>query len=78
MSNVDKTALTIQLKDGRKLGYAEFGNPKGKPIFHFNGFPGSRLEPLLLEDKIKGKGVRFIGVDRPGLGLSDFKKGRKF
>jgi pimeloyl-ACP methyl ester carboxylesterase len=32
----------------------------------------------LVLDKIQGKGVRFIGTDRPGLGLSDFKKGRSF
>lgn len=78
MTQSDNTALTIELKDGRKLGYAEFGDPNGKPIIHFNGFPGSRLEIKLMEDQMKGKGVRFIGVDRPGMGLSDFKKGRKF
>ena len=36
--------LSITLPDGRQLGYAEYGNPEGKPIFYFHGFPGSRLE----------------------------------
>lgn len=76
MIESNKTELKIKLKDGRTLCYAEYGDPEGKPIIHFNGFPGSRLEPMLILNKIKDKGVRFIGVDRPGLGLSDFKKGR--
>lgn len=25
--------LTITLTDGRRLGYAEFGDPQGRPIF---------------------------------------------
>jgi pimeloyl-ACP methyl ester carboxylesterase len=78
----DKNALTIKLKDGRTLGYAEYGDPEGKPVFHFNGYPGSRLEPTLItsntliKERIQDIGLRFIGVDRPGMGLSDFKKGR--
>lgn len=24
----------IKLRDGRELGYAEYGDPKGKPIFY--------------------------------------------
>jgi len=27
----------VKLKDGRKLAYAEFGVPEGKPIFYFHG-----------------------------------------
>lgn len=78
MTEYEKADLTIQLKDGRKLGYADLGDPDGKPIFHFNGWPGCRLEATLVIDLIKDMGVRFIGVDRPGMGLSDFKKGRTF
>jgi len=25
----------IELQDGRKLGYAEFGSPEGSPVFYF-------------------------------------------
>ena len=33
----------ILLRDGRKLGYAEYGDPQGKPVFLFHGIPGSRM-----------------------------------
>jgi len=72
----EKFSQTIKLKDGRLLGYGEFGDPKGKPIFHFHGFPGSRLEGLFSDKIAKKSHVRFIGVDRPGMGLSDFKRKR--
>lgn len=68
---------TIHLRDGRSLGYAEYGDPEGKPVFHFNGFPGTRLEAKLIADAAARTGVRVIGTDRPGLGLSDFLPGRK-
>jgi pimeloyl-ACP methyl ester carboxylesterase len=68
---------TITLRDRRILGFAEKGPLSGKPVFHFNGFPGSRLEITLIEENILNKlNVRLIGVDRPGMGLSDFKKDR--
>lgn len=71
---VEKDLLnqTITLKDGRKLGYAEFGSVNGKPLFYFHGHGSSRLEPKMYNiDNIRDK-VRLIGVDRPGFGLSDF------
>ncbi|MHA1479240.1 MAG: alpha/beta fold hydrolase, partial [Promethearchaeota archaeon] len=67
---------TIKLKDGRKLGYIDLGKSDGKPLFHFNGFPGSRLEVTILADRAIKKNIRVIGIDRPGMGLSDFKKNR--
>ena len=77
MTISDKTDLTITLKDGRTLGYADLGNPDAnRVIFHFHGFPGSRLEANLLADRIGEMNLRLIGIDRPGMGLSDFKKNR--
>ncbi|MFX1288120.1 MAG: alpha/beta fold hydrolase [Promethearchaeota archaeon] len=68
---------SIILKDGRKLGYIDLGDPDAKAIFHFHGFPGSRLEVTILsEEEIKRLKIRIIGIDRPGMGLSDFKKNR--
>ena len=32
----------ITLRHGRRLGYAEFGDPRGKPFLFFHGYPGSR------------------------------------
>lgn len=69
--------LTIRLRDGRKLGYAEYGDPNGRPVFHFHGYPGSRLEGRTATKITNFAGVRLIATDRPGMGLSDHKPGRK-
>lgn len=70
-------AKQIRLYDGRRLGYAEFGDPEGKPIFFFHGLPGSRLFRHPDNSIAASLGVRLITVDRPGFGLSDFKSGRQ-
>ena len=67
----------IRLRDGRKLGYAEYGSPNGKPVFLFHGIPGSRLLRHPDDAIATGLGVRLIVPDRPGMGLSDFKPGRR-
>ena len=67
---------TLQLEDGRLLGYAVYGDPEGRPIFYFHGFPGSRLEARLADHVAARLGVRLIALERPGFGLSDFKPGR--
>jgi pimeloyl-ACP methyl ester carboxylesterase len=66
----------IVLSDGRRLGFAEFGDLKGKPVFYFHGFPGSRLEARLADRISRETHIRFIGIDRPGYGLSCPKVGR--
>jgi pimeloyl-ACP methyl ester carboxylesterase len=66
----------IRLKDGRLLGYAETGNPRGRPVFYFHGFPSSRLEIQLVEPSARKADIRVIAPDRPGYGLSDFQPGR--
>ena len=76
---VDKTNQTITLTDGRTLGYAEYGNSDGKPIFYFHGFPGSRLDWSFsdADDSASQLNARIIAIDRPGMGLSDFQTGRE-
>jgi pimeloyl-ACP methyl ester carboxylesterase len=75
---IANTDLTIKLPDGRRLGYAEYGDPAGKAVLHFHGTPDSRLEGTLpgLAESAARLGVRLILPDRPGFGLSDFKRGR--
>ncbi len=72
------TDQTMKLADGRALGYAEFGDPSGKPVLFFHGFPASRLEGIALDVPARAVGVRLIAPDRPGFGLSDPKPGRSF
>jgi len=74
-----KTDNSLTLPDGRKLAYAEFGQPDGYPVLYFHGSPGSRLDPLLLGDDVFGQfGLRVIAPDRPGMGQSDFQTNRGF
>jgi pimeloyl-ACP methyl ester carboxylesterase len=67
---------TIDLRDGRRLGYAEWGDPVGRPLLFFHGWPGSRVEGHLGDEAARETGVRLIAVDRPGMGLSDFEPHR--
>lgn len=67
----------IELRDGRRLGYGEYGDPQGRPVLYCHGFPSSRLEAGLITDAARRHGLRLIAVDRPGYGLSDFQPGRK-
>ncbi len=74
MTEQDLQNQTIILKDGRKIGYAEFGNIEGTPLLYFHGHGSSRLEPKMYDlDTIKDK-VHVIAIDRPGFGLSDFSE----
>jgi pimeloyl-ACP methyl ester carboxylesterase len=67
----------VQLRDGRRLGFAEWGDPAGKPIFLFHPLPGSRIFRHPDDSIAAALGVRLITVDRPGFGLSDPFPGRK-
>jgi pimeloyl-ACP methyl ester carboxylesterase len=78
MRGLDSASQQIILKDGRTLGYAEYGVPDGKPVFYFHGNPSSRLEGRRLDELGKENKARIIAVDRPGIGLSDFKVGRRY
>ena len=61
----------VTLKDGRNLGFAEYGDIDGMAVFHFNGSGGSRLEYPADQSILTDLGIRFISTDRPGHGLSD-------
>jgi pimeloyl-ACP methyl ester carboxylesterase len=76
---IDRTNQQIKLEEGRMLGYAEYGASEGKPVFYFHGLPCSRLDwPLFdADDSATELNARVIAVDRPGAGLSDFKRDRE-
>lgn len=67
---------TIGLPDGRTVGFAEFGAPDGTAVLWCHGGPGSRLEPRHLGAAAAAAGLRTIGIDRPGYGLSTPHPGR--
>ena len=69
-------AATVELRDGRALGYEEWGRGDGVPILGFGGTTMSRLAHLG-DEAPEAAGVRLILVDRPGYGLSDFQPSRR-
>ena len=64
----------LKLPDGRQLCFAEYGDPKGQPIFVFHGNPNSRLLWGVIPGSPFLPNVRLIAPDRPGFGQTDFKK----
>jgi pimeloyl-ACP methyl ester carboxylesterase len=61
---------TLRLSDGRRVGYAEYGDPEGSPVVYFPGLGDSRLSvPPVATRPIAG--ARVIAIDAPGVGLSD-------
>ena len=68
--------LQVRLPDGSTVGYAEVGDPDGPPVLHLHGTPGSRLEVCIPAARRAAEdlGLRLIGLDRPGMGLSTFRR----
>src|SRR6187399_1075410 len=66
----------LRADDGRSLGIAEFGAVDGTAVLWCHGGPGSRREPAWLDAAAADAGLRLIGVDRPGYGLSTPAPGR--
>jgi pimeloyl-ACP methyl ester carboxylesterase len=67
---------TLTMPDGRTVGYEDLGAAGDHPIIWCHGGPGSRLEPTAASAGVAGMGIRIIGIDRPGYGLSDPLPGR--
>ncbi len=66
----------ITLPGNRRLGFAEYGDPRGVVVMSFHGGLSSRLDAEPMDEAAKSLGVRIISPDRPGIGLSDFQPGR--
>src|SRR6185437_6876008 len=67
---------TIELAGGRTVGFADYGSPGATAVLWCHGGPGSRLEPAYLRRVASEAGLRIIGIDRPGYGLSTPQPGR--
>jgi pimeloyl-ACP methyl ester carboxylesterase len=67
----------VQLADGRRLAYEEYGDPTGSPVFFFHGWIGSRLDFAPNNALAQERGARVIAVDRPGCGESDYQATRR-
>jgi pimeloyl-ACP methyl ester carboxylesterase len=60
-----------EIAPGRTLGFAEFGDPQGRPLLWFHGTPGGRRQlPPDAPGEARARRLRIIGVERPGTGRS--------
>jgi len=62
----------VPVRDGRVLGISEFGHPTAvQNVVWFHGTPGARRQvPEDARRIADERGIRIIGIDRPGVGLS--------
>lgn len=73
MADIERPRLegSVAVRGGRRLSFAEFGNPRGAAIIWMHGTPGARRQiPLEARAFAEQNEVRIIGVDRPGIGTS--------
>ena len=70
------TDRVLELRDGRTLGYSEFGDPGGAPVLNCHGGLVCRFDVEPCARRARGLGARVISPDRPGVGSSDRKPGR--
>jgi len=74
---VPGVTASVPLPDGRELAYEEYGDPAGFPVLSFHGGLSSRLDAAPAHDAALLAGVRLISPDRPGMGLSTYRPGRR-
>ncbi len=70
-------AQGLRLSDGRRLAWYEYGDPGGRPCVYITGTPASGVAGGLYHAAARQAGVRWISVDKPGYGGSDFQRGRR-
>lgn len=68
----------LELAEGRKLAYAEWGQPDAPPVLYCHGFPTNRRELLMIQPALEQRSAdaRVVVLNRPGYGLSTFQAGR--
>ena len=67
---------SISLPSGRTVGFADYGHPDDPAVVWCHGGPGSRLDPGYVAESARDAGLRIVGIDRPGYGLSTPHPGR--
>ncbi len=57
-----------RLRDGRDIGYAQYGDPDGFPVVNAHGGLACRLDVKAAAVIADAAGIRLISPDRPGIG----------
>ena len=78
MTSMARMHQTMRLPDGRRLGFAEYGIPGGRPVMLMHAACGSRFERHPDDTIAVRCGVRLIIPDRPGIGLSEGNRNSSF
>jgi pimeloyl-ACP methyl ester carboxylesterase len=61
----------VAVREGRRLSFAEHGATQGPAFVWMHGTPGARRQiPLEARRLAQERGIRLIGIDRPGIGSS--------
>lgn len=70
------TDLRVRLADGTDVGYVDVGDPEGAAVLHLHGTPSSRIEAAApaLRRAAESLGIRLLAPDRPGIGLTPFRR----
>ena len=72
----DEAYHVVQLRDGRRLSYAQYGDPDGFAIVNAHCGLACRLDVAAAAPTAELCRVRLISPDRPGVGRSDPQPGR--
>lgn len=62
--------LTLPSPDGRTIGVRVAGAEEGPLVIYLHGSPSSRLDVDYMHSRSQRRGVRLVGIDRPGYGMS--------
>ncbi|WP_020409171.1 alpha/beta fold hydrolase [Hahella ganghwensis] len=60
----------LPVSEKRLISYREWGDLNGYPVFYAHGTPGSSYEGAMFHDNAKEHHLRWIVMDRPGIGES--------
>ncbi len=67
---------TLELADGRRIAFDEYGAADGVPVLFCHGWPSSRSMAQLTDAAAHKLGLRIVSPDRPGINESSFQIGR--
>ncbi len=65
-----------EISPGRRIAWNEYGDPEGRVVMYYHGWPSSRLQARLAHHLARERGLRLVALDRPGMGRSSFVAGR--
>src|SRR5258707_14148494 len=67
----------IQLENGGRIAFEDYGDPTGTPVMFCHGWPSSRTMARLTNDAARDLCIHIISPDRPGISGSSFQPNRK-